>query len=295
MNSCTFRSLFCLVVLSFSCALSGVHAAPGDVDLSFDGGSGIQGTVNAVALQPDGKVLIGGEFTSGNGPPRTNLARLNVDGSADGTFDPGVLVGHVRSIALQVDGKMLVRSHQLVRLNADGQRDPGFNLFVVGGDYAVPLAAAVQPDGKVLVAGYTVTEIIDPEGYIGYVVSHFLTRTFANGTHDGSFDVGTGPNADVSSIVVQPDGKVLIGGNFNYVNGVTRSRITRLNHDGTLDLSFDPSADANGHVQSIAVQSDGKVLIAGDFGSVNGTNRTRIARLNANGTLDESFNPGTGI
>src|SRR5947208_2170517 len=65
------------------------RGAPGDVDLSFDPGSGVNGTVNAVALQPDGKVIIGGEFTTVKGLERFKVARLNADGSGDSSFNPG--------------------------------------------------------------------------------------------------------------------------------------------------------------------------------------------------------------
>src|SRR4051812_32390283 len=84
------------------------RGAAGDVDLSFDPGSGVNGTVNALVVQPDGKVIIGGEFTTVKGLVRTNLARLNPDGSGDATFDPGMAYDRVSSLALQSDGKVLV-------------------------------------------------------------------------------------------------------------------------------------------------------------------------------------------
>src|SRR5437773_2420241 len=67
-----------------------VQAAPGDVDLTFDPGSGLNLRVKAVALQPDGKIIIGGDFASVRGAPRNRIARLNPDGTADTTFDPGL-------------------------------------------------------------------------------------------------------------------------------------------------------------------------------------------------------------
>ena len=112
---------------------------------------------------------------------------------------------------------------------------------------------------------------------------------------------GFDPNANtiVRAVVTQADGKILIGGDFTTLspNGgaaVTRNRIARLNPDGTLDASFDPNAD--GQVQSIAAQADGKILIGGFFTvlSPNGgaaVTRNCIARLNPDGTLDASFDP----
>src|SRR5438132_7109069 len=106
---------------------------------------------------------------------------------------------------------------------------------------------------------------------------------------------GFDPNANdvVRVAVVQSDGKILIGGNFTTLspNGgaaVTRNHIARLNPDGTLDTAFDPNA--NGEVESIAVQADGKILAGGYFTSIGGQTRNRIARLNPDGTLD-AFDP----
>ena len=87
------------------------RGAAGDVDLSFDPGSGVNGTVNAVAVQPDGKVIIGGEFTTVKGLARSKVARLNADGSGDSSFNPGTeptTVWRLFRVALQSDGKVLV-------------------------------------------------------------------------------------------------------------------------------------------------------------------------------------------
>ena len=102
---------------------------------------------------------------------------------------------------------------------------------------------------------------------------------------------GFDPNANdvVLSIVPQADGKILVGGYFTTIGGVTRNRIARLNADGSLDTEFNPNA--NGYVYSIVPQADGKILIGGIFTTVGGVTRNRIARLNADGSLDTAFNP----
>ena len=108
---------------------------------------------------------------------------------------------------------------------------------------------------------------------------------------------GFDPNANgaVRVVVVQPDGKILIGGDFTTLspNGgaaVTRNRIARLNPDGTLDTAFNPNA--NGAVYAIAVQADGKILVGGVFtDSIGGQTRNRIARLDATTGLADSFDP----
>jgi uncharacterized delta-60 repeat protein len=264
------------------------RGAAGDVDLSFDPGSGVNGTVNAVAVQPDGKVIIGGEFTTVKGLARPGLARLNADGSGDSSFNPGALPGGFISIGLQSDGKVLVGNYSgILRLNADGSLDTIFSASITSfDDYDGVYAIAIQADGKVVIGGiFSVMNGANRNG---------IARLNANGSLDTSFNPGTGAN-EVYSIVVQSDGRVLIGGNFLSVNGTNRNNIARLNANGSLDSSFNPGTGANDYVPSIALQPDGRVFIGGGFSTVNGTNRNGIARLNANGSLDDSFNPDTGV
>ena len=94
---------------------------------------------------------------------------------------------------------------------------------------------------------------------------------------------------EVGAAAVQPDGKMVIGGNFTSVLGVPRNYIARINADGKLDTGFNPNA--NDYVSNVAVQSDGKILLVGSFTAVGGNARNYIARLNSNGTLDAGFNP----
>src|SRR6266403_557477 len=110
---------------------------------------------------------------------------------------------------------------------------------------------------------------------------------------------GFDPNANgaVRVVVVQPDGKILLGGDFTTLspNGgvaVTRNRIARLNPDGTLDTAFNPNASGtNCTIHAIGVQADGKVVVGGNFTSIGGQMRNNIARLDATTGLADSFNP----
>lgn len=104
---------------------------------------------------------------------------------------------------------------------------------------------------------------------------------------------GTGFNDVVNKVIVQPDQKIIVAGNFTDFGSFSRIGVARLNADGGLDLSFHPVL--NGSVITMALQPDGKIIITGDFTTVDGASRNQIARLNADGTLDTSFNPGTGI
>ncbi len=110
---------------------------------------------------------------------------------------------------------------------------------------------------------------------------------YADGDLDDTFKPGTGASSAVYAMAIQPDGKVLIGG-YN--------KIARLNADGTLDTAFAPSISLYDSVytDSLVLQPDGNILIGGDFSKVNGISRNGIARLNSDGSLDMSFNPGTG-
>jgi len=284
---------------------------PGNLDPDFYPDA--NGTVSGVAVQPDGKVLIGGSFTTVLGVARNRIARLNADGTLDMDFNPNAS-GSVFSLAVQADGKVLLGGAFLrlqpngaatatarlrfARLNADGTLDEGFNPRPNGsGTSTTVTSVAVQADGKVLIGGNFRT--LQPNDAATATPRQYIARLNADGTLDPDFN----PNANnsVQSVAVQADGKVLIGGGFSTLqpNGAAtatpRNRIARLNADGSLDMDFDPNA--NGSVLGLAVQADGKVLIGGDFGALqpNGaataTTRNRIARLNADGTLDEGFGP----
>lgn len=114
---------------------------------------------------------------------------------------------------------------------------------------------------------------------------------------DGDFSTtpGRGIAGVVEAIAKSPQGGVYLGGDFSSVHGEACSRVARLNASGLLDHGFDPGTGPDGNVTALAVQSDGKVLIAGSFASVNGTPRAGLARLNTDGSLDQSFDAGQGI
>jgi uncharacterized delta-60 repeat protein len=272
-----------------------IGAAPGDLDTSFDAGSSLNNSPYAIAIQPDGKLLIGGDFTTVAGLMRNRIARLNTDGTGDLSFAPsGGANGHVRVIALQGDGKMLVGGgftaidgqprNRIARLNADGTLDPSFNPGTGANDYI--FSVAVQSDGKLLVGGYFTS--------INGMARNRIARLNADGTVDAGFNPGSGFDSYVYSVLLQPDGRVVVGGWFFSYNGVSRNGIARLNSNGTLDSTFNPGTGSNGYVEVAALQPDGRILIGGYFSQVNGVVRNGMARFYPNGTLDLSFDPGAG-
>jgi uncharacterized delta-60 repeat protein len=273
---------------------------PGDLDPSFS--MGPSNEVASIALQVDGRFVIGGYFTNINGTVRNFIARLNADGTLDTTFDPGTGAAGglgftaVYSVASQPDRKTLLAGrfatingasrNRIARLNANGSVDSTFNPGTgLSGTFDLLEVVALQPDGKVLIGGSF--------SKVNGTNRNNIARLNADGSLDLTFNTGTGPSDTVNAVALQTDGKILIGGNFSSVNGTNSSHIARLDARGSLDTSFSLAVGA-ANVYSIAVQLDGRVVIGGSFTSVSGTNRNYIARLNADGSLDTTFDPGTG-
>jgi uncharacterized delta-60 repeat protein len=266
----------------------------GTIDTEYNQGTGANGTISSIAMQEDGKIVIGGDFTFYNGISINRIARLNIDGTLDAAFNPGKGVdGWIASIAIQSDGKIIVGGNftsidgkarnPVVRLNADGTLDSTFNPDFGGGSIS---AIAIQSDGKIIIGGYFTL--------FNGIIRNPIARLNADGTLDTNFNMGVGANGPVSTIAIQSDGKIIFGGNFTTFNETAINRIARLNTDGTLDFSFNSGIGANYAILSTVNQSDGKIIIGGSFSSYNGSSRNCIARLNADGTLDASFNPGIG-
>ncbi|WP_185956520.1 T9SS type A sorting domain-containing protein [Changchengzhania lutea] len=267
----------------------------GTLDANFNLGTGANSFVLTNSIQNDGKIIIGGLFTSYNGTAINRIARLNADGTLDGSFAPGTGANNtVETSSLQSDGKIIIGGdftsyngtaiNRIARLNADGTLDGSFAPGT-GVDDTVR-AFSIQGDGKIIIGGDFTT-------YNG-TARNRIARLNADGTLDGSFNPGTGADSFLWATSLQSDGKIIIGGFFTTYNGTAINQIARLNVDGTLDTTFNPGTGTDFEVQTISLQSDGKIFIGGAFTTYNGTTRNRIARLNVDGTLDGSFNPGTG-
>jgi uncharacterized delta-60 repeat protein len=256
-------------------------------------------SILTVVPQLDGKIVIGGNFTTVNGQTVNRITRLRADGSIDPDFNIASTAGPNGTVTAVVnlpDGKIFVIGSftafsgsarpGLVRLNQNGSVDITFDApFTSGGNTIT--ATMLQSDGKLLLAGtFTQTNGTQRRGVI---------RLNSNGSIDEGFNMVT--DGLIYSIVAQPDGKILIGGSFITINGVSRRNIARLNADGVVDATFSPRSGASSQVNAIVLQADGKIIIGGDFSTVNGIRRTRLARLNSNGSLDDFnidffINPG---
>jgi len=274
--------------------------ADGTLDGEFD--SGTDGTVWFLSVLPDGNIVVGGG-NIWNGTDRSALALLHSDGRLNAQFDPATdPLSGINSLVPLPDGKILIGGpyveingvHQngLARLNADGSVDSGFNPGTGPGSPGNGgLVIAMQPGGRILVAGAFTT--------FNDASRERIARLNADGSVDPTFDPGASISGWVHSIVMQPEGKALITGNFSGVGGAKRNRIARLQSNGNLDRGFDTGLGVSGEsftleISAIAAQADGRVMIGGDFSSVNGINRYRLARLEANGTVDHTFISGIG-
>ena len=281
--------------------------APGSLD-SFRVRAGTNGgNVNGMALQPDGKILVGGSFTSLAGVACKYVARLNTDGTIDPSFSVGTNVNNqVARIVPQPDGKILISGlftrigsdprKQMARLNADGSLDPTFDpgTGATGGvtpPFGIIYAMALQPDGKILVGG-------DFTNFNGKVALR-IVRLESNGNVDSTF-VGAS-STEVTTIVIRNDTKILVGNDGIYTNGSTRLGIMRLEADGNTDATFNSPGSASDMVYAIACQADDRILVGGLFqiASVGGDgmpmSRSGLARLNPNGSLDDTFVTSNGF
>ena len=348
-----------LLALTAWLNFQGLSQTPGELDLTFKpdltDADGLNASlINAIALQADGKILIGGSLRNKDGSLRQSLERLNRDGSVDSSFHPNPWPTQVQAVLVQADGRILVGGYTssptnapraIVRLNPDGTLDESFQAGA--GPDSLVLSLAEQPDGKILVGG----------GFrsVAGVPRNALARLEPGGALDTGFSGLESTNALVKAMALQSDGKILLSGFFptsphtdealvrvnadgtvdpsfqllslwTYVDDLTClavqsdnkimagflgmdlnsfNGLLRLNRDGSLDPSFTPIRVpvpvAVGpyifgmpFVNAVVVQKDGKLLVGGGFTSVNGLRHRGVVRANPDGTLDESFTTGSG-
>ena len=335
-NAHLMYGIMALVLLAALGLGTGVaYAADGDLDYSFGGGDGLVTTnfrdtsdeVRAMAVQPDGKIVVVGRTHISGTKYVFSVARYNTDGSPDSSFGGGsgkattsftnTTDDEAYAVAIQpTDGKIVVAGTTcgwapgdclvaVARFNPDGSLDPTFGAFAVGRAiyscvYRAPSAAlsvAIQGDGKIVLGGYSGT------GTSGDV-RFCLARRNADGTADNSFGGGGivmtyffGGHDGVNAIAIQPGGRILAAGSVQ-VNGSDHDfGLARYNSDGSLDATFglngkvttDFFGGGDDGAYAMALQPDGKIVLAGHSWNVSGGYDFGLARYLPNGDLDTGF------
>ncbi len=301
MNRSISSRIFPLIFLLLS--VTSLSAQLGKLDSLYYGNMGLGAACLGGFVQPDSSVIIFGQFGNCNERVTPCIAKIKQDGSNDYTFNIGSGAGpngyYVTCVTRQSDGKLLVGGSfssfngttpkGIIRLNTNVSTDTSFHSGTGFNSAIPPYAIYVQPSGSIVLAGSFA-------GYNG-VSSPGIVRLLSNGTRDTSFHCGTGPNAGVTSMIAQPNGQILVGGNFTKYNGVTDSGIALLNSDGSLDTTFSlqRGPGAGKAIYSLALKPGGKIMVGGSFTAWAGRTENYIARLNSNGTLDTTFSTGTGF
>ena len=251
------RELLKIVAIPWLCFLMAAAARGQSALDDFDPNA--NGPVHVVVVQPDGKILLGGVFTTlspngGAAVTRNCIARLNPDGTVDGAFDPNANSNQsaaVYAIAVQADGKVLVGGqftsvggqprNAIARLDATTGLADSFDPNASNGPYSCYVdSIVVQADGKILIGGMFTR--LSPNG--GEMVTRqSIARLHTDGTLDGAFD----PNAtdNVYALTLQSDGKILVGGHFNYIGGESRHHIARLKASTATPTPIGQHSDPN--------------------------------------------------
>ena len=302
--------------------LSVVHAQPGTLDNSFGTGGKVTTTIGtsafdegyAIALQADGKIVVAGKNYIGSFYD-FGVARYNSNGTLDNTFGTGGKVTtSIRnyddiaySLAVQSDGKIVVAGYSdttslnnlvfaLVRYNSNGTLDNNFGsngkAITAIGNYGSEInSIVIQNDGKIVAAGYS---------YNGSQDEIALVRYNSNGTLDVTFGLGgkttasIGSNDRGSSLLLQPDGKIVVTGYSHSITSGSDFAIVRYNSNGILDNTFGSAGKVttdfglNDYGQSVAIQTDGKIVVGG-FSADFPPNVFVLSRYNITGTLDTTF------
>jgi uncharacterized delta-60 repeat protein len=280
--------------ISFNDFYGKSFSIPGQLDTTFNIGTGFDGNVYTTLVQSDGKIVVGGRFTRVNGGRRNRLARLFVNGVAE-TGSGSHANNTIRTLSIH-DNKIFAGGDftawsangrvRILRLATNSWNIVDSTFLTGSGASSRVLTTSVQSDGKVLIGGAFAS--------YGGVTVNGIARLHVNGVRDTTFNTGSGPNSIVRTSARQSDGKFIIGGNFTSYGGVTINRIARLHVNGVRDTTFNVGTGASDNVWTTSIQSDGKVIIGGAFASYRGVTTNRIARLHVNGVRDTTFNTGSG-
>jgi uncharacterized delta-60 repeat protein len=304
----------------------------GTLDLTFGGGDGKVSTnvagaadgASAIAVQADGKIVLAGQAGAAFGALDFAVARYNADGTLDAGFGGGDGIvtldfggnDAAAGVAIQSDGKIVLAGYAgqastgsrfaAARFNADGSVDGSFGgngkvTTAVAGDFNSASGVAVQPDGKIVLAGSATLSGREVFAVVRYNPNGSLDGSFGGGDGVATTGFGNG-NGFAEAMALQPDGRIVLAGG-GYESGDTSNdfALVRYNADGSPDGSFGGGdgktlTDFDGRfdvAHAVAVQADGRIVLAG-VTEESAAERFAVARYNADGSLDTSFAGGTG-
>lgn len=283
----------------------------------------------AVAIQPDGKILVAGyNDTSDSNPGNFVLIRYDQNGVPDTAFDgDGIVVtpipasgpnSRAEAMALQADGKIVVVGASgngvwdivLVRYNADGSLDTSFDtggdgdgIVIAPGGGSFMNAVAVQPDGRIVVAGSSIGGASGSDVIVQRYTSGGVLDTTFSGDGIASFNVPDSVSGGAYALALQPDGHIVVAGTTGSA-GTIDFLLLRFDTGGALDTTFDGDgvvvtdfpftggSDPVNRGRALVIQPDGRILIVGDTYANNVDPSARdlaLARYNADGTPDNTF------
>lgn len=279
----------------------------GSIDTTFNPGTGFNVLPRSIRIQSDGKILVGGQFTSYNGTSANYIIRLNQDGSIDNTFNYGtgfsgslVAGPFVLDITIDNNGKIYITggfttyngsggNNGIIRLNQDGSKDVAFDNSTGFNHYGTTIQVD-KTTNKLYAGGYWST-------YKGLAYRRII-RLNEDGSIDTNFDSTfgfTGTPFNPEGITIDSDGKVLLTGRFVSYDGSTENRILRLNDDGTKDNSFNNTTGFNNTTIGSVIDSLNRIYVGGIFTTYKGVTSNSIIRLNSDGSIDTSFDIGVGF
>ena len=253
------------------------------------------GYIRDIKQQSSGKLIVVGHFTEIDGATQNGIVRLNTNGSVDATFVTGIGFNNQALVC-----KVLSDNTVIVGGNfTDYDENVVGRIVKLGVDGAINSTFSTNASRNSAV--FAIEVDANNDIYLGGNFTNRIIRINADGTTDSSFDVG-GFNGRVASIKIDSNGKIVVGGWFDQYDAVAcNPGIVRLETNGNLDTSFTTEGsglleyDGADSVQSIAIQSNGKIVAGGWFQGYNGLRQGRIIRFNTNGTKDTTFDTGAGF
>jgi uncharacterized delta-60 repeat protein len=241
--------------------------------------------ITALASLPDGRILVGGGYPyAGIKGTTKKLARINLNGTIDNSFQPNIPVSaEIKSLAVQADGKILVAIDKLIRLNTSGAIDNSFIQIqktpVTTETYAMSIVKLRNE--KIFLSGAF--------DQVNNYASPGLVKLNLNGTIDNSFVSALPQGSYVKDFGFLSNNKIIVTGSF-VINGNAKA-VVRLNENGTLDETFNMGSVVYNEIRRVAIDSRNKIYLSGDFMGYNGLAIDKIVRLSSHGSIDNAFSP----